>query len=122
MDILNGVIFESKPCPLGCETDDKFILTGRDRLLNLPGEFTVVRCKGCGLMRTNPRPTPKTIGFYYPDNYGPYLDTKVVVNEYSNNSIPLWKQLLRKAFQFNITRLPLMKTGRMLEKIGRAHV
>jgi len=111
MDILNGVALESKPCPLGCETDDEFILTGRDRLFNLPGEFTVVRCKGCGLMRTNPRPTPKTIGFYYPDNYGPYLDTKVTVNE----SIPLWKQLFGKAFQFNMTRLPLLKIGRMLE-------
>lgn len=29
----------------------------------------MVRCRACGLTRTNPRPTPETIGFYYPSSY-----------------------------------------------------
>lgn len=43
-------------CPLGCPPTDETILVGRDRLYNLPGEFTVVKCRTCGLKRTNPMP------------------------------------------------------------------
>ena len=72
-----AVTLESQPCPLGCEPNDSTVFTGRDRLHDLPGEFRVVRCQTCGLSRTNPRPTPDTIGFYYPDHYGPYQTTKI---------------------------------------------
>jgi len=71
------VMLENVTCPLGCSKSDEVILTGCDLLHDLPGEFTVVKCRTCGLMRTNPRPTSDTIGFYYPDNYGPYLGTQV---------------------------------------------
>ncbi len=37
------------------------LLVGSDRLHNLPGSFAVVRCDRCGLMRTNPRPTRRSI-------------------------------------------------------------
>ena len=33
----------------------------------------MVRCRGCGLMRTDPRPDVRTMGFYYPPEYGPWL-------------------------------------------------
>lgn len=115
VDTIEKVEWETKPCPLGCTQGDEFVLKGRDRINNLPGEFTVVRCKGCGLMRTDPRPTPETIGFYYPDSYGPYLNTKVSVNGLLSNSNPLWKQMLGKAFQFNTSRIPSIKPGRLLE-------
>ncbi|MCG7928200.1 MAG: class I SAM-dependent methyltransferase, partial [Candidatus Thiodiazotropha taylori] len=65
------VELESKPCPLGCSPADEKVLTGHDRINNLPGEFDVVRCGNCGLLRTDPRPTPTSIGFYYPDDYSP---------------------------------------------------
>jgi hypothetical protein len=68
---------ETKPCPLGCSVSDETVLTGRDLLHDLPGEYTVVKCNSCGLMRTNPRPTPEAIGTYYPDDYGPYLGTQI---------------------------------------------
>jgi SAM-dependent methyltransferase len=35
----------------------------------LPGEFDVVRCAACGLVRTNPRPTTTSISAYYPESY-----------------------------------------------------
>jgi SAM-dependent methyltransferase len=43
----------------------------------LPGadpelSFRVVRCSGCGLTYTNPRPTPESIGRFYPADYSPY--------------------------------------------------
>ena len=43
-----------------------------DRREWLPGLFDVVRCTGCGLVQTNPRPTPAAIATYYPEKYGPY--------------------------------------------------
>ena len=72
------VALEAVPCPLGCAPDDEIVVRGHDRLHELPGEFTVVRCRGCGLLRTTPRPTPEAMGFYYPAEYGPYLSTRVL--------------------------------------------
>jgi SAM-dependent methyltransferase len=34
--------------------------------------FTVVQCLECGLCFTNPRPTPASIGQFYPPAYGPH--------------------------------------------------
>lgn len=114
-ETIEEVEWETKPCPLGCKQGDEFVLKGRDRINNLPGEFTIVRCRGCGLMRTDPRPTPETMGFYYPDSYGPYLATKVADGGTSAADSPLWKQLVHKTFRFNWTRVPPMKPGRLLE-------
>ncbi len=49
------------------------LLTGADRLCGLPGTFTVVRCRGCGLARTNPRPTPESLARVYPPGYDPHV-------------------------------------------------
>ncbi len=109
------VQMENTACPLGCPPADETILLGRDRLHNLPGIFTVVKCRTCGLMRTNPRPTAETIGYYYPYNYGPHVGTRVPHQSVECNSIPFWKRFLKKIFQFNTQRLMLLPPGRMLE-------
>lgn len=108
---------ENKPCPLCSKFDDVIILTGCDRLHNLPGEFTVVKCRSCGLMRTNPRPTPETMGFYYPDDYGPYKQSKIYNQSLSEVSKPLWKRLIKRLFDldFNYNKIPNLPPGRMLE-------
>lgn len=114
--MINRVEMESVPCPLGCKKDDELILTGKDILYNIPGEFNVVRCRKCGLMRTNPRPTQNTIGFYYPDYYGPYQYTKVKDKVLRSTNYPSWVQFIRnKMFKFNTDRLPSIEPGRMLE-------
>lgn len=104
---------EHVSCPLGCQKGDETVLTGRDLLHDLPGEFTVVKCLDCGLMRTNPRPTPETIGFYYPDDYGPYLGTRV--KPVVHKSKKWLRPLAQRIFKFNTEVLPLIPTGRMLE-------
>jgi SAM-dependent methyltransferase len=111
----NTVKLEDNPCPLCREKDDVLLFTGRDRLHDLPGEFNVVRCRQCGLVRTSPRPTLDTIAFYYPDNYGPYLGTKIQKEKVGSQNQALWKQLVRKVFQFNNARLPVLKPGKLLE-------
>ncbi|HEX8775518.1 MAG TPA: class I SAM-dependent methyltransferase [Pyrinomonadaceae bacterium] len=111
------VVFENQPCPLGCPPEDELVLVGRDRLHDLPGEFRVVRCRACGLIRTNPRPTPQTMAFYYPDDYGPYHDTRVRVP----NGTPFGLNALKRSLTNRLNHftladhVPALAPGRMLE-------
>ena len=66
------VILETAPCSFCSSSEAEALFSGPDRLLGLPGVFTVVRCLQCGLLRQDPRPTLETIGFYYPPEYDPY--------------------------------------------------
>ena len=115
--MIDSVHLEDVSCPLGCPRNDKVILTGHDRLHALPGEFAVVSCFTCGLKRTNPRPSPKTMGFYYPDDYGPYLDTRVQQPSPKRTSsiIRLLKPVFKKFVKFNTNTLPPLPPGRLLE-------
>jgi len=62
------------PCDFCGEADADVLLTGRDRAFGLPGEFAVVRCRACGLVRTNPQPTQESLATAYPEAYSPYQD------------------------------------------------
>lgn len=68
----NSFKLEKTVCPLCNLNNTDRVFTGRDRLWKREGEFQVVQCKSCGLMYTNPRPTQETIGYFYPQDYGPY--------------------------------------------------
>ncbi len=105
---------EYAPCPMGCLSRDSYVLTGHDRLHGLAGEYDIVVCQQCGLMRTNPRPTPETIGYYYPDNYGPYQGTRIDVDE-SGKNFSTKKQFLKTLVKFNTECIPVIPAGRMLE-------
>ena len=109
------VKLEHVSCPLGCIKKDEFVFTGHDLLHALPGEYSVVKCCSCGLMRTNPRPTPDTIGFYYPDNYGPYLGTQVLQSKGASVIKKLLKPLINLIFNNNAQKVPSLAPGRMLE-------
>jgi 2-polyprenyl-3-methyl-5-hydroxy-6-metoxy-1,4-benzoquinol methylase len=108
------IALEEVPCCLGCPEGDDFILTGRDILHDLPGEFNVLKCRCCGLMRTSPRPSLDSIGIYYPDNYGPYAGTKVNLLSKSLAK-KLIKPVVKFLFRFNTNNIPKIKPGRMLE-------
>jgi 2-polyprenyl-3-methyl-5-hydroxy-6-metoxy-1,4-benzoquinol methylase len=112
------VKMETRECPVCLETSEAVILTGTDRLHGLPGTFTVVRCQKCGLMRTNPRPTIETIGFYYPDNYRPYVDTQVQASTSRSSKYRL-KTFLRQLIDPLSEVIPPISPGRMLE-VGSA--
>lgn len=114
MNIPPEVVLQYTHCSLGCPKDDEVILTGCDLIHNLPGEFTVVKCRNCGLMRTNPRPTPETMGFYYPDDYGPYLGTQIPLKQPSSIK-RLIKPAVKWIFNFNTKLFPQLPPGRLLE-------
>ena len=70
-----AIEFEDAACPQ-CGSDERLpLLTGRDNLYDLPGEFQLVRCRGCRHVYMNPRPTLETIGLCYPAVYAPHLDS-----------------------------------------------
>jgi len=63
---IKGTVFESVSCPNGCQPEDnKVLFYAHERLFGSRGEFRIVRCSNCGLVRTNLRPTLDTIGLYY---------------------------------------------------------
>jgi SAM-dependent methyltransferase len=70
------IALEEVPCPLGCAAGDRLVLEGFDRLQGLPGRYRVVECASCGLLRTNPRPTPESMSFYYGAGYLPYHSSR----------------------------------------------
>ncbi len=70
----SGIELESINCIFcGC-TENTILFSGSDRLHKKPGAFNVVRCTACGLVYTNPRPSPDQMGLYYPTEYGPHDD------------------------------------------------
>lgn len=107
--------FEGAPCPLSCSPRDQVILTGEDRLNGLPGHFTVVKCLSCGLMRTEPRPSPEKMGSFYPESYGPYVGTRIKTGRKTST----WKSgvthVVKKIIRFNTQVLPELVPGHMLE-------
>src|SRR5215469_12295261 len=106
------VQLENCPCAFCGTPDGDTLFVGRDRWMGVPGLFPVVRCPTCGLVRTNPRPTPGAIGAYYPESYGPYLATAV-------DGDPPVKRALRRLFDPLDMAIPPVRPGRLLE-IGAA--
>lgn len=104
----NLCTLENIACPIcGCK-ETKHILTGRDMLHNIEGEFNIVECVSCGLQRTNPRPTPETIGVYYPSDYAPY-NSEINISNTKN-----WKSKIRNFLGFDVKILPLA-SGKLYE-------
>ncbi len=59
-----------------CGRDDyELVNQGSDLLLDRSGEFRLVRCRHCGLIYQNPRPTLAELPQHYPDEYQPYQRT-----------------------------------------------
>lgn len=52
------------------EADELFVAS--DQRYGIPGDFPVVRCRRCGLVYVNPRPTPAALARYYPATYRPH--------------------------------------------------
>lgn len=107
------IALESVSCPVGCPPDDELVLTGRDRLHGVAGEFPVVRCRRCGLLRTSPRPTPSEIHRYYPAAYGPYTTT--AVRQHSRSAEPPRRGRLARLLEPRTNILPPVPPGRLLE-------
>jgi len=63
---------EEASCPLCGSEEREKILQSADREEKLPGVFTLVRCRVCGVLYTSPRPAESSVGIFYPDDYEPH--------------------------------------------------
>lgn len=102
---------EDATCPVGCVRHDIRVLVGEDRLHNLPGKFTVVRCAACGLMRTNPRPSEAAIAAFYPEDYGPHIESGSAASQ-SHGRL---RRLVSAALDLRSDARPQMHPGAVLE-------
>lgn len=109
-----GVRLEEVGCPTGCPPDDEVLLVGSDLLHGVPGTFRVVRCRTCRLGRTTPRPTPDSIGVYYPPAYAPHADPGPMGGDHRT-----WRHRLAAVFARcvggDVRRLPPMRPGHVLD-------
>jgi 2-polyprenyl-3-methyl-5-hydroxy-6-metoxy-1,4-benzoquinol methylase len=64
--------WEKVPCDWCGTAGGEKVFSGPDRLLHLPGEFHLVRCPNCGIIRQNPRLQWESLKDYYPEDYDSY--------------------------------------------------
>ncbi|MFO8013083.1 MAG: class I SAM-dependent methyltransferase [Phycisphaerae bacterium] len=57
------------PCDYCGSEEAEPCFSGPDRVCGLEGEFHVVRCRECGLLRTNPQPVPEDLPKAYLPSY-----------------------------------------------------
>lgn len=63
---------ESVACDLCRSDESEVVIRQRDLLLEVTkDEFTIVRCRRCGLIYLNPRPSKELLASYYPTVYYP---------------------------------------------------
>ena len=67
-----AIEMENVVCPLCDGAKHDAIVETPDLVTRLGGMFRVVRCHGCGLAYTNPRPTESSVGQFYPADYSPH--------------------------------------------------
>lgn len=64
-------------CPVCAGTDWALLFDGlTDRLIGVPGEFTIWRCTVCDVWRI--WPVPGNLSDYYPESYAPHVTTAIV--------------------------------------------
>jgi SAM-dependent methyltransferase len=112
--------WELVDCLLCGGNDFEPLVESPDFTTNRGGTFTVVRCRDCGLAFTNPRPTPRCIGRFYPPGYGPHEG-----HEWSDT----WAARLKRRFERAVLRTsfgyppqPATATDRLMSLVGRTMI
>lgn len=122
-------------CPLCGAQSCGAIASIVDVTYDIPGNFRVVRCKGCRHIYLNPRPTLASILECYPTEYAPYQDEQESGSEARSSdkedaSIKSrgrsWKTIPRAIMRWlwdeNATLLPTPpRTGSRMLEVGCAH-
>jgi len=103
-DAEGGEQLERVACP-SCRADDaEAYRVSRDRLFKQRGVYRVVRCRRCGMIYTNPRPTFASLAKHYPSEYFCYLPPESLTG-------------LRRIIATGISRSVTERRMRALEKL-----
>jgi len=93
---LTELKWENVACDWCGSTDSELLFEGPDRLLHLPGQFRMTRCRQCGLMRQNPRLAWESLKYYYPEDYSPHVPLvreETSVLRRLDRRYGMWKQM-----------------------------
>jgi SAM-dependent methyltransferase len=102
------------PCPRCSGEDSISVAVGRDFLYGVPGEFTAVECRRCGLRFQNPRPADLEIGRLYPSDYSPHESPQQTHTELPRTKSSLRAQSLLSASLFEQLRSTYRKLRSLL--------
>jgi 2-polyprenyl-3-methyl-5-hydroxy-6-metoxy-1,4-benzoquinol methylase len=68
-------LLQDVKCDICGGTETSPFLLMKDHLYDVPGEYFIVKCPSCGLLFTNPRPSPQLMNRFYEKYYGDFEDT-----------------------------------------------
>ncbi len=74
--------FAAVSCPKCISTESARIITGRDRLHGIEGEFYVTKCLACGQWFQNPLPNAESFEKFYPTDYLPHTPESIQKSEF----------------------------------------
>ncbi|MEM8733185.1 MAG: class I SAM-dependent methyltransferase [Planctomycetota bacterium] len=66
-------------CPLCGAREYRAVATAVDHTYDVPGQYSIVRCKACSHLYLNPRPADDCLLACYPDDYAPYVESNFEV-------------------------------------------
>ncbi len=110
-----ALTWEETPCPL-CGRDDAIPHTEASDptpAVGLGLRFAIVLCRHCSLAYTNPRPSPDTIGQFYPPGYSPH-EAKGA-DRVSGLPSRFWSRMAGHPCPERRGLLPLSRPGRLLD-------
>ncbi len=90
------LLFEETTCDWCGTREGEVLFEGPDLLMNLPGQFRMLRCSKCGLFRQDPRLTWESLETYYPQHYSAYetiISTETSVLKRLDRRYGMWKRL-----------------------------
>jgi 2-polyprenyl-3-methyl-5-hydroxy-6-metoxy-1,4-benzoquinol methylase len=91
---------ETVDCPLCWGGKHDTVLFAKDDVTHFGGSFRIVRCQNCELTFTNPRPTARSLGLFYPEDYKPHLDKGEAAHPRGEFRGRLERALLRQEYGF----------------------
>lgn len=106
--------WEETSCLL-CGRDNSEVLAEANDPLPASGaglRFAIARCRDCGLVFTNPRPTRDTIGHFYPADYSPHNPR---VGRKNRRPSRFWSRLIGRPCPERRGVLPWSGIGRLLD-------
>ncbi len=94
------VDLETVDCLLCGGLDYETVVITHDPLTQIGGNFRVVRCRNCQLAFTNPRPTERDRGLFYPADYAPHLQPDSAADSYGGWRRTLEHSALRSRYGY----------------------
>jgi 2-polyprenyl-3-methyl-5-hydroxy-6-metoxy-1,4-benzoquinol methylase len=108
---------ETVPCALcGSDRHDVYLPRAKELYNGLDARFDVVRCRQCGFIFTNPRPTASTIDCFYPDS-AQYYQPKKSRLKGGNWSRKKWKRALQQSVLSRRFGYPLHRLTPLLDAL-----